>query len=301
MQVDIDPILEELLYMKSEGVTDIPFSLEAMDALGEDREAVASGVASPAVELETAIPQQVTAIALDSTSVSKSLVKSLVVHTESKGPIVAEPKSFILIGETKQQKWDCLKDLVLNCPECNKHLEPGGQVMFGSGNLDADILFCGDGPAVDEEGRCEPFVGESGQLLGKIIGAMGFKRTDVYMTNLMNWRSQTSNGQPTVNEMKFCLPYLKAQIDIIKPKVIVALGATAVNGLLGKDTKRKMGEVRGKWKEFVGSELMITFHPSYLLRNNTNRTKRLVWEDMLLVMERLDLTISEKQKSYFKG
>lgn len=133
---------------------------------------------------------------------------------------------------------------------------------------------------------------------------MGLKREDVYISNIMNWRPEVStpfgNRPPTQEEMTFCLPYLKAQLEIVQPKVIVALGATAVNGLLGANKNRKMGDVRGQWFEFQNLPLMITFHPSYLLRNDTLRTKRLVWEDMLKVMERLNLSISNKQRAFFQ-
>jgi len=107
------------------------------------------------------------------------------------------------------------------------------------------------------------------------------------------------NRPPTQEEMEVCLPYLKAQIEIVQPKVIVALGATAVSGLLGADPKRRMGDVRGKWLEFEGTPLMITFHPSYLLRNDTLKTKRMVWEDMMSVMEKIGMPISDKQQQFF--
>lgn len=204
----------------------------------------------------------------------------------------------------KQARWLYLRGKVLSCPICNKHVKPGKKVVFGVGNLDADIFFCGEAPGADEEIQGEPFVGRAGQLLTKIIQAMGLARETVYIANIMNWRPEMStefgNRPPTQEEMNFCLPYLKAQLDIVQPKVIVALGATAVNGLLGPDTKRKMSTVRGRWFEFQNTPLMITFHPSYLLRNNTQSTKRLVWEDMLKVMNRLNFSITDRQLAFFK-
>ena len=132
---------------------------------------------------------------------------------------------------------------------------------------------------------------------------MGLKRSDVYIGNIMNWRPETpnhiGNRPPTQEEMHFCLPYLKGQVDIVKPKVIVALGATAVSGLLGYDSQRKMRDCRGKWFEFNHTPLMVTYHPSYLLRNATSASKRIVWEDMLTVMQHLEMPISDKQKTYF--
>ena len=146
-------------------------------------------------------------------------------------------------------------------------------------------------------------MGKAGQLLDKIISGMGLAREQAYIANVMNWRPQHDNPYgnrpPTQEEMNFCLPYLKAQIAIVQPKVIVALGATAVSGLLGHDPKRRMGDVRGKWVEFEKVPLMISFHPSYVIRNKSSRTTRMVWEDMLMVMEKLEMPISERQRGFF--
>ena len=178
------------------------------------------------------------------------------------------------------------------------------QVVFGVGSLDADIFFCGEAPGADEEEQGEPFVGKAGQLLTKIIGAMGLQREDVYIGNIMNWRPEmpnmaVGNRPPSTEEMAFCLPYLQAQLAIVQPKVIVALGATAVKGLLGDSPKLRMRDLRGNWHSFAETPLMVTYHPSYLLRNDTLQTKRAVWEDMLLVMEKIGLPISEKQRGFF--
>jgi len=101
--------------------------------------------------------------------------------------------------------------------------------------------------------------------------------------------------------MAYCLPYLRAQIEIVDPGLLVALGATAAQGLLGHGTFKALGEIRGQWREFQGKPLMVTYHPSYILRNPTNRSKRLIWEDFLKVMERAGLPVSEKQRGYFLG
>jgi uracil-DNA glycosylase family 4 len=203
----------------------------------------------------------------------------------------------------KQEHWEDLKARVLHNGDLKKHVRPGKQLVFGVGNLDAKIFFCGEAPGADEEIQGIPFVGRAGQLLTKIIAAMGFSRDQVYIGNIMNWRpemdTESGNRPPTQDEMQFCLPYLIEQVEIVRPAVIVALGATAVSGLLGPDKNRKISLIRGKWHEFCGTPLMITFHPSYLLRNSTNQTKRLVWEDMLQVMTKIGMPISERQRSYF--
>jgi len=139
--------------------------------------------------------------------------------------------------------------------------------------------------------------------LNRIIDAMGFSRESVYIGNIMNWRPRHNqaygNRPPTSDELNFCLPYLKAQLEIVSPKVVVALGKTATDGLLGQDPNRRLGDVRGKWNQFEGIPLMVTYHPSYLLHNPSKNSKRKVWEDMLMVMEKLDLEISEKQRGFF--
>jgi len=110
---------------------------------------------------------------------------------------------------------------------------------------------------------------------------------------------QVGNRPPTAGEMAYCLPYLRAQIDLVDPSLLVALGATAAHGLLGPGAFKALGEIRGQWREFQGKPLMITYHPSYILRNPTNRSKRLIWEDFLKVMERAGLPVSARQQGYF--
>jgi DNA polymerase len=191
---------------------------------------------------------------------------------------------------------------------CRENLRPGKQVVLGVGSLDAKIMFVGEAPGAEEEERGEPFVGPAGQLLTKMILAMGLSREDVYIGNIMNWRPQLQvnesgvqygNRPPNTNEMTYCLPYLRAQIDIVNPDLLVALGTTAAQGLLGAGAFKALGEVRGKWKEFDGRPLMVTYHPSYILRNQSNRSKRMIWDDLLKVMERAGLPISDKQRAYF--
>jgi DNA polymerase len=203
----------------------------------------------------------------------------------------------------KETRWKALRERVLQCPECNSHIHGKTRIVFGIGNIDANLFFCGEAPGAEEEIKGEPFVGPAGRLLDKIIRTMGQDRQDVYIGNIMNWRPEVpgrmGNRPPTREEMEFCLPYLKAQIEIVDPKVVVALGGTAAAGLLGPGSFGALGEVRGRWHEFEGRPLMITYHPSYLLRSDSNRTKRLVWEDMLKVMEQTGLPISDKQRGYF--
>ena len=163
-------------------------------------------------------------------------------------------------------------------------------------------MFIGEAPGADEDQQGEPFVGRAGQLLTKILKAMNFEREDVYIANILKCRPDTAPGSfgnrpPTPTEMQTCQPYLAEQIEIIQPSVLVALGAVAVEGLLGM--RRPMRELRGRWHTYNGIPLMITYHPAYLLRNQAPSEKRKVWEDMLQVLERLDQSISDRQRKYF--
>lgn len=189
------------------------------------------------------------------------------------------------------------------CIKCPHLARTRTQTVFGVGNPEAELMFIGEAPGADEDARGEPFVGRAGQLLTKIIETMGFTRSDVYIANVLKCRpdmppGSAGNRPPTPVEMQTCLPYLAEQISIIQPKVLVALGATAVEGLLG--TRGVMREMRGRWHSHQDTPLMITYHPSYLLRNQAPSEKRKVWEDMLQVLERLDRPITEKQRNYFR-
>jgi DNA polymerase len=213
------------------------------------------------------------------------------------------PPVVALAAGDKRARWTALRERVLSDAVCRAHVRPGKQVVFGVGDPEAKIFFCGEAPGAEEEQQGKPFVGPAGQLLDKMIHAMGLQRDNVYIGNIMNWRPEMptafGNRPPTGEEMAYCLPFLRAQIEVVDPTLIVALGATAAKGLLGVDHFKSLGEIRGQWKQFAGKPVMVTYHPSYLLHNDTRRAKRAVWEDLLKVMERVGLPISEKQRGYF--
>ena len=185
------------------------------------------------------------------------------------------------------------------CTKCPHLARSRTQTVFGVGNAEAELMFIGEAPGAVEDARGEPFVGPAGELLTKIIGAMGLARDDVYIANVLKCRPDAPRGNrpPTPEEMETCLPYLAEQIRIIQPKVLVALGGTAVEGLLGP--RGPMHAMRGRWHTYEQTPLMITYHPSYLLRPENASHKRKVWEDMLQVLERLGHPITEKQRRYF--
>jgi uracil-DNA glycosylase len=203
---------------------------------------------------------------------------------------------------SKAERLAAMREPVLACTKCPHLVKSRTQVVFGVGNPDAELMFVGEAPGEDEDKQGEPFVGKAGQLLTKIIETMGLSRDTVYIANVLKCRPDmppgvSGNRKPELKEMQTCLPYLREQIEIIQPSAIVALGATALQGLTGQNTP--VGKVRGKWLELQGIPLMVTFHPAYLLRNQSITEKRKVWDDMLLVMEKLGHAISDKQRTYF--
>ena len=188
------------------------------------------------------------------------------------------------------------------CTKCPHLARSRTQTVFGVGNPDAELMFIGEAPGAEEDAQGEPFVGKAGQLLTKIITAMGFKRDEVFIANVLKCRpdmppGSSGNRPPTPAEMATCLPYLAEQIDIVQPKVLIALGATAVEGLLG--TRGVMRDLRGRWHSYKETPLMITYHPSYLLRNQAPAERRKVWEDMLQVLEKIERPITERQRKFF--
>lgn len=215
------------------------------------------------------------------------------------------PQAENLSPEEKQKRFDLLQARAMACEICPHLARSRTQVVFGTGNIDAAVMFIGEAPGADEDTQGEPFVGRAGQLLTKMIEAMGLSRSDVYIGNILKCRpdmptGSSGNRPPTADEIAHCRPYIISQIDLIRPKALVALGSSSIRGLLNVDTP--IGRLRGKWVEFRGIPLMPTFHPSYLLRKagpSGITEKRKAWEDLLMVMDKLQMPISEKQQNYF--
>jgi uracil-DNA glycosylase family 4 len=171
-------------------------------------------------------------------------------------------------------------DIGPDCSRCKLHTLGRRQVVFGVGNPEADLMFVGEAPGADEDLQGIPFVGRAGQLLTKIIEAIGLARDDVYIANVIKCRPP-QNRNPEQDEVDTCEPFLFQQIDVIKPKVVVALGTFAARALLR--TLDPISRLRGRVFEYRGAKLIPTFHPAYLLRNPS--AKREVWEDMKLARD----------------
>jgi uracil-DNA glycosylase len=179
---------------------------------------------------------------------------------------------------------DDIATTIAACRRCALH-QTRTRTVPGQGCPTTEILFVGEAPGADEDLQGLAFVGAAGQLLTRMIAAMGFAREQVFIANVLKCRPP-GNRPPLPEEMETCLPYLRAQIAALKPKVIVTLGATAIRGLLGPT--EGITKLRGTWLSFDGIAVMPTFHPSYLLR--TPSAKRVVWDDLQAVMKRLGRT-----------
>jgi DNA polymerase len=177
-----------------------------------------------------------------------------------------------------------VREALGECTRCKLH-QHRKQIVFGVGNPRAELVFVGEAPGADEDAQGEPFVGRAGQLLTKIIEAMGLTREDVYICNIIKCRPP-NNRTPESDEILACEPFLLEQLRAIGPKFICALGAPATQTLL--KTKESISRLRGKFVDFHGIPLLPTFHPAYLLRNP--HEKKTVWEDMKLLLRRMGRT-----------
>ncbi len=185
-----------------------------------------------------------------------------------------------------------------DCTRCKLHQQGRKQIVFGVGNPHAELMFVGEGPGADEDAQGEPFVGRAGQLLNNMIKAMGLRREDVYIANIVKCRPP-GNRTPEPDECGTCSPFLMRQIAAIKPKVLVALGATAAKNLLAMNSS--LGDLRGRWFDFKppasdpswpGARLAVTYHPAYLLRDP--RQKGETWKDLQMVMKYLGIEAPKK-------
>lgn len=229
-------------------------------------------------------------------------------QSDPETPVTDAPPAQALASADKAARLAALTTEAANSQTCRILGTLRDKMVFATGTPDATLMFVGEAPGAEEERLGEPFVGPAGQLLTRIIGAMGFARKDVYISNICKFRPVTDDGRPqgsrnrppSRKEMDACLPFITEEIRIVQPRVIVAVGATAANGLGIEGT---VGALRGRFRDFNGTPVMVTYHPSYLLRREQEggglKEKRLVWEDMLQVMERLGLSISAKQRGYF--
>jgi DNA polymerase len=214
--------------------------------------------------------------------------------TESEVIVAREASLFEATLPVIQDKPAALKAIredIGDCTRCRLH-KGRTNIVFGVGNVNAGLMFVGEGPGADEDEQGEPFVGRAGQLLNNMIGAMGLKRSDVYIANVVKCRPP-GNRTPENDECDTCFPFLDRQIEVIRPKVIVALGAVAAKKLLAMNDS--MARLRGRWYDYKGARLAVTYHPAYLLRDP--RQKKEAWKDLQMVMKYLGLRAPSRPSS----
>ena len=182
------------------------------------------------------------------------------------------------------QALQLIREDIGDCTRCRLHKQGRKQIVFGVGNPTADLMFIGEAPGADEDLQGEPFVGRAGQLLNNMIKAMGLEREQVYIANIIKCRPP-GNRTPERDECETCSPFLMRQIEVIKPRAIVALGAVAAKTLLAINAP--MSDLRGRWYDFRGTKLAVTYHPAFLLRDP--RQKKEAWKDLQMVMKELGL------------
>ncbi|MBL9194482.1 MAG: uracil-DNA glycosylase [Opitutaceae bacterium] len=300
MENILTALVSELRRLKSTGVKTVNLSPTALESLRRAMTQVGSS------KRTAPIPRDSGAAAV--TDRAERTVAVRVEVQKVAAAAMPEAKPLLVPAGSKSERMAWLTQRVVDDEVCRSRVRPGKKVVVGVGDLNARIFFCGEAPGAEEEVVGEPFVGPAGQLLNRMIQAMGLQRKEVYIGNIMNWRPElpTASGQeqvgnrpPTAEEMSYCLPFFRAQLEIVNPEVIVALGSTAAQGLFGMGSFKALGEIRGQWKLFGEKPVMVTYHPSYILRNASNRSKRAIWEDLLKVMERVGIPISERQRKYF--
>ena len=222
-------------------------------------------------------------------------------EAEAKPAVVAS--TLAIDGSTRAEQLDSLRRQAENWPPAKALGSLRETMVFATGNPEARLMLIGEAPGYQEEKEREPFVGPAGQKLNDILKAMGLSREEVYVSLLVKFRpatpkQTTNNRKPTPEEVTACLPFIRAEIGIVKPECIIALGETAAAGLLGLEGT--VAAMRESWHDFEGTPVRVTHHPSLLLQTNAaNLAKRPLWEDMLAVMEKLGLPISAKQRGYF--
>jgi|SRR5665213_1269624 len=270
-------------YFRDMGIHDFyrrgePLAIEAIETAAVIT--TASAEPSP-MAFETApVPPPVVATAVPSShSVQEPVISKLISFNE----LAPLPQAPIPVAE-REAAMQAIRDEIGDCTRCPLAYAGRRNIVFGDGNPGARLMFVGEGPGADEDASGVPFVGKAGQLLNNMIGAMGLKREEVYIANIVKCRPP-ANRVPEPVEANTCAQFLVKQIDVVQPEVIVALGATAATYLLG--VKQSLASLRGTWHSCRGAKVAVTYHPAFLLRDP--RQKGEAWKDLQRVMAEMGL------------
>ena len=256
------------------------------------------GVAIQRIATSAAVAPEALSVVIEESTLRKAVakltpaVKAVVPEPAAKLPILPTATGLSLFEGSDKILGDTLlktREDLGECTRCKLH-KTRNKIVFGDGSPKADLVFIGEGPGADEDAQGLPFVGRAGKLLTQMIEAMGLRRGDVYICNVVKCRPP-ENRQPEKDEVTACSPFLFRQLDVLKPKVIVCLGSTAAQTLL--QTNRGISHFRGEWLDFRGYKMLATYHPAYLLRNPGAKGE--VWKDLQKVMAELGLEVKKNK------
>jgi uracil-DNA glycosylase len=276
-------------------LSELRFLTEALRAHAEWQQACGTAALPPSEardagrEAPLLLAEVVSAVSAEPQPVQAPVAPRPSAPSAAPSPVLPTPQASPLSPEERGTRLTVLAETVKGCTRCVLH-EARTQTVFARGNGSSGLCFVGEGPGADEDEQGFPFVGPAGQLLDRMIAAMGILRDDVYVCNIVKCRPP-KNRTPEPEEMSACMPYLAEQLSLVEPQVIVALGKTAVQGLFG--TAEGITRIRGRWRLYQGRvAVMPTFHPAYLLRNPA--AKREVWADLQLVLKHLGRALPPK-------
>lgn len=290
----VDALLEFLQAEQARGVTHVHLDEAARVSL---REIFVRSKGGQALPPRQAPPEPAAA----SLAPPAKLAEDPLDHGDD-APLAPAATALVVGGDTRAEKLESLKRQAKNWAPAKALGSLLDVMVFSEGNPDARIMLVGDAPRHQDEREGKPFAGPAGQKLTDILKAMGLTREEVYISNLVKFRpsaprQSTNDRMPNAEEIAAFLPFLRAEIQIIRPTCVIALGEKAAEGLLG--LTESVAYLRGKWHELEGTAVRVTYHPSHLMQSGDQQTKRQIWEDMLAVMEKIDLPISPKQQGYF--
>lgn len=329
MREQLDALVTELRRLRRDGVARVSVSEPALAALRTlvasvktgDTPAPAPAAANktPAAEKSPAAPavaRETPPAAAPARPVEKVVIPVIETPALEYAPVAAKsaapkapaappapsPPVIALPSGDTAKRLAALREKLLADPVAAARVSPGRSLVAFDGAPDAPVLFLIHMPGPDDGREGRVLAGAEGELYAKIVAAMGLPRAKIQTASLLPYRPEIAgtydHREPAPDEIAYFLPYLRALIAEVKPRAIVALGGGAQDALFGKS--ETISKSRGRWREYDGVPVMPTYHISYLIRNNTNKSKRVVWEDMLAVMERLGMPISEKQRGYFR-
>jgi len=275
-------------YFRDLGVHDFYRRGEPVSAAGNTAASVASGPALLAPPVPVAQPAPVLEVERPVTARKPDFLEPPIANPVSFDQLAPLPENRVPAAE-KAAALLAVQNEIGDCTRCPLAYAGRRKIVFGDGNPNARLMFVGEGPGADEDAQGLPFVGKAGQLLNNMIAAMGLKREDVYIANIVKCRPP-NNRVPEPAEANTCTQFLVQQMDIVRPEVVVALGATAALYLLG--VKRSLSSLRGHWHSCRGAKLAVTYHPAFLLRDP--RQKGEAWKDLQMVMAEMGLKAPAK-------